>query len=378
MKQSQNAICRPKGFKAQACGCGLKKNKRLDLALVFSEVPAVSCGMFTRNTFAAAAVIVSKEHLGTAKAQAIVANSGNANCYTGEQGLEVARKTAHRCAELLGIKDTLVLVASTGIIGRPVNFSKIQKALPLLSNSLERKAGQKVSRAIMTTDTQPKEAVACFKIGRAVVTIGATAKGAGMIAPDMATMLCFITTDAAIHYAALKIALREAVENSFNLITIDGCMSTNDSVLLLANGLAGNKIITKGSGGYLQFKAALKKVCLALAKMIVEDAEGATKFITIEVSGAKHNAEAKKAALAIANSNLFKTAVYGGGTNWGRIIAAIGASGITVKSKVALSCSSFKKRRVVVKVDLACGAGKAVVYTSDLTPEYVKINAEYN
>ena len=232
----------------------------------------------------------------------------------------------------------------------------------------------------MTTDTKPKEAAVRIKIGNSAVTIGGIAKGAGMIAPDMAcaTMLCFITTDAAIEYGALKEALREAVEASFNMITIDGCMSTNDSVIILANGMAKNHVIRLADGHFIKFKIALKEICLSLSKMIVRDAEGATKFITIEVSGAQNDIQAKKAALAIANSNLFKTAVYGQGENWGRIIAAIGASRVKAKERIKLEYSSFKKKDIVVKANLGCGKAKAVVYTSDLTPGYVKINAQYN
>ncbi len=378
MKGIKNALCQAKGFEAAAMAAGLKKNNQFDLALIYTDVPAVSCGMFTKNRFAAAPVIICKEHLKAKQSQAIVVNSGNANCYTGVAGLKVAKETARVAAELLGIKNNAVLVSSTGIIGKLLDISKIAHAVPFLVKSLNTNGGQKVARAIMTTDTKPKEAVAKIKIGNSGVTIGAVAKGAGMIAPDMATMLCFITTDAAIEYAALKEALRDAVDTSFNMITIDGCMSTNDSVIILANGMAKNTVIRLADAQFLKFKTALKEICLSLAKMIVQDAEGATKFITIEVSGAGNNAEAKKAALAIANSNLFKTAVYGQGQNWGRIIAAIGASGVKAKERIKLQYSSFKKKNIVVKADLGCGVGKATVYTSDLTPEYVRINAEYN
>ena len=378
MKQAKNALCQVKGFKAAAMSCGLKKNNKLDLALIYSEIPALACGVFTKNKFIAAPVIVSKEHLKKRSAQAIVVNSGNANCYTGKEGLHIARQTTQITAELLGIENSACLVASTGIIGKLLDFSKIKNALAVLVCSLNRGAGQKVARAIMTTDTKPKELMVRLTLDGAPVALGGIAKGAGMIAPDMATMLCFITTDVKIEYQALQKALAEAVEYSFNRISIDGCMSTNDSVIILANGLAKNKMIRVGDKNFLRFLSALKEICVGLAKMIVQDAEGATKFITIEVSGAGNNAQAKKAALAIANSNLFKTAVYGENPNWGRIIAAVGASGVKVKERIKLRYSSFKKKNIVVRADLGCGVGKAIAYTADLTPEYVRINAEYN
>ena len=394
MRERKNAITLAKGFRSQAIGAGIKKSGGLDLALIYSDVPAFACGMFTKNKFAAAPVELCREHLKSKKAQAIVVNSGNANCYTGKPGMETAKNTACFSAELLGIDKKMVLVASTGIIGRRLDFSKIKKALPSLVSFLDRDSGNKTAQAIMTTDTKPKALALEFKISGKKVTIGAIAKGAGMIAPDMvytehsrsvytersrsATMLCFITTDVLIEYLALKEALRQAVEDSFNMITIDGCMSTNDSVIILANGLAENKKVCLGTRNFSKFKTALSEICLGLAKMIILDAEGAGKFITIQVSGAKDNTQAKKAALAVANSNLFKTAVYGGGTNWGRIVAAVGASGVEVREKIKIEGDSFRKKDIIVKIDLRLGRGKAVVYTSDLTPEYIRINAEYN
>ena len=378
MKVCKNAITLAKGFKSQAIAAGIKKSGGLDLALIYSEVPAFACGMFTKNKFAAAPVELCREHLKSKKAQAIAVNSGNANCSTGKPGMETAKNTARLSAELLGIDKKMVLVASTGIIGRSLDFSKIKKALPSLVSSLDRESGNKTARAIMTTDTKPKALALELEIGGKKVIIGAIAKGAGMIAPDMATMLCFITTDISIEYPALKEALKQAVEDSFNMITIDGCMSTNDSVIILANGLAENRKARLGAKDFSKFKTALSEICLGLAKMIIRDAEGATKFIAIQVSGAKGDAQAKKAALAVANSNLFKTAVYGGGANWGRIVAAVGASGVEVREKIKIEGDSFKKKDIIVKIDLRVGRGKAVVYTSDLTPEYIRINAEYN
>lgn len=373
-----NAICRPKGFKASALACGLKKNGRLDLAMIYSQVPAVSCGMFTTNKIAAHPVKICKEHLKGRLAQAIVVNSGNANCYTGEKGRAITENTAELSARLLAIPKKRVLIASTGIIGKVPNFVKIRLNIPVLVKSLNGKDGSRAAEAIMTTDTRPKEWTRRVNIAGKIVTIGAMAKGVGMIAPNMATMLAFIATDAAIEYPALKTALKEAVEGSFNMITIDGCMSTNDSVIIMANALAGNKEIKLRTGDFTKFSQALSQVCLNLARMIILDAEGATKFISIEVRGALNNQQAKQAALAVANSNLFKTAIYGENRNLGRVIAAIGASGAQIKENAGVRCSSLKNKFVKVKVDLKIASGTARVYTSDLTPEYIRINAEYN
>lgn len=379
MNGQKNAICSPIGFRASGIACGLKKSGRLDLGLIYSIAPAIAYGMFTKNKFAAAPVIVTKKHLKARKAQAVIVNSGNANCFTGPKGLAVANLTTKAIAKLLGLKDNEVLVGSTGIIGKKLDFDKIRKALGSLINSLSEKNGHKFALSIMTTDTRPKELVVRFKIEGRTVTIGGTAKGAGMIAPDMATLLTFITTDAAIEYRALKRALGCAVNDSFNNITIDGCMSTNDSVVILANGLAKNRIITVGSKSFFAFSKALKEICLGLSKMIVRDAEGATKFITIKVSGALNNKQAKKAALQIANSDLFKTALYGQNPNMGRVVAAVGASGVKVKEGLlGVIYSPLKNKNVELCVDLKVGKGSTTVYTSDLTPEYIKINAEYN
>jgi len=375
---AKNAICAPKGFVAAACASGLKKSGKLDLALVYSQVPAVACGTFTRNKFAACPVKICREHLKTGQAQAILVNSGNANCFTGKSGLEGARQTMRQTAGLLALKNNMVLVASTGVIGRQMDFKKIKRSLPALVSSLNREGGSKFARAIMTTDTKTKELQAKLNIGNNVIHIGAACKGAGMIAPDMATMLCFITTDARIQYAALNKVLKEAVESSFNMISIDGCMSTNDSVIILANGLAQNEVITLGSRNLLKFSAVLKEICLGLAKMIVQDAEGATKFITIKVSGAKDNLQARRAALQIANSNLFKTAVYGENPNFGRIVAAAGAAGVKVKDTLKINYTSLNKKNIEVKINLMVGHGYASAYTSDLTPDYIRINAGYN
>jgi glutamate N-acetyltransferase / amino-acid N-acetyltransferase len=374
-----NKAILPSGFKASAKACGLKRSGKLDLALFYSQVPAQTAAVFTTNTMAAAPVTVCREHLKKGKLfQAIIANSGNANCFTGVSGLKISRLTAEAIAGQLKIKKEAVLVGSTGLIGKPLDFPKIKAGIPDLVKSLSSAGIGLAKKAIMTTDKFPKEITVRFKLGAREVTVCAVAKGAGMIAPDMATMFAFIFTDCRISQAALSKALKLAVERSFNCISVDGCMSTNDTVAVLANGQAGNTMVEKGLA-LVKFQQALDTVCLELAKMMVKDGEGATKFIQIDVQDAASYAEAKKAGLAVANSNLFKTAVYGQNPNFGRIVAAIGASGIKVKeSRLKIKLGDLKTKTVKVKVSLGRGSQKCSVYTSDLTPEYIKINAAYN
>ena len=371
----------PKGFKAGAVASGIKKRDKLDLALIFSEAPSKTAAMFTTNNFPAAPIKMCKEHLikSRGNSQAVIVNSGNANSFTGQAGIKDAKVTAVLLAQRLSIDKKSVMVASTGIIGKRLPMDKIKMGMPLLIKDLSSTGIHKAARAIMTTDTFPKLASAEFNCGGKKVTVMGITKGAGMIAPNMATMLCFIITDAQIELGTLKAGLRAAVNNSFNCITVDGCMSTNDMVLAMANGCAANPVIRTGSASFKKFQDALSSVCLLLAKMMVIDGEGATKFIEIKVKGARNDAQAKKAALAVANSNLVKTAIYGENPNWGRIVCAIGASGIEVKEEtLKVKFGSLAKKDIFIEADLNLGNGEAVVYTSDLTPEYIKINAEYN
>jgi len=369
----------PIGFQASGISCGIKKSGKPDLALFYSNAPAKAACLFTANKIPAAPIVLNKERLKKSKSfQAIIANSGNANAFTGVNGLKDSRYTAQALAKSLGIKKEYVLVASTGIIGKKLPVEKIKNFLTPLIKNLSRHGINPAQKAIMTTDTFAKEVTAQFKLGQKTVTICGIAKGAGMIAPNMATMLCFLFTDAAITQGALKDALKLAVENSFNCITVDGCMSTNDSVMLLANGQAQNRLIEAG-GDLVLFALAMNKVCMELAKMVVRDGEGANKFIRIRVLGAKNFGQAKTFALSIANSNLFKTAIYGENPNYGRIVSAVGACGIKVKEMdLKIKVSPLAKKDVFVDVCVGKGAAQAVVYTSDLTPEYIKINAEYN
>lgn len=379
MRISNKAIL-PIGFKANGLGCGIKKSCKLDLALFYTETPSLASAKFTTNKIKSAPVQISMNYLReNNKYQAIIANSGNANAFCGVLGLKDAAEMAKETADVLSLRKEAVLVASTGIIGQRIDIDKIKKAMPQLTAGLSAGNIDRAKRAIMTTDKFTKEITVKFCIGRKTVTICGVAKGAGMIAPDMATLLVFIFTDADLTQGALDCALNTAVNNSFNCITVDGCMSTNDTVIVLANGRAGNTQIDSGRNLVL-FQKALNIVCLKLAKLIVQDGEGATKFVCIKVRGANTNIEAKKIALAIANSNLFKTAMFGSSVNiLGRIAASAGAAGVDIKEgDLRIRFTDLKTREVDISVSVGKGRSNAVIYTSDLTPEYVKINAGYS
>jgi glutamate N-acetyltransferase/amino-acid N-acetyltransferase len=378
MKKTYKAIL-PKGFQANGLACGLKKSGKPDLALIYSFLPALASARFTTNSIIAAPLVVCQEHLKSAKRfQAILVNSGNANCFTGKSGIKDAYATAGYLARELKIAKQSVLVNSTGIIGKRLDVAKIKRGIPKLVSGLSGSGIHKAETAIMTTDTFVKEVSLSLKIAGKPVHICAIAKGAGMIAPNMATMLCFILTDAVITHSALDKALALAVDKSFNCISVDGCMSTNDTVLVLANAAAGNKVISKGKE-LQKFSRGLDSICLDLAKMVVADGEGATKFIQIDVCQAKDVQEAKTIALEIANSLLFKTAVFGENPNFGRVAAAVGASGLGIKEEqLKIKLGSLKGKQVKLTVSLSRGKAKCTVYTSDLTPEYIKINAAYN
>ncbi len=379
MKTINGGITAPQGIKANGLWCGLKKSGKPDLSLIFCEKPCVSTGVFTKNSIIAAPLVVTKKKIQDSKAQAIIINSGNANCFTGKFGLAYAKKTSEVIAKLLNISANDTLVASTGIIGKPLPFQKIKKACPAIVKGLSKSKSKLAAKGILTTDLTTKEIAVELVIAGKKIKIGAMAKGSGMIAPDMATMLAFITTDAAISPAMLKTAIKIACNASFNCITVDNCMSTNDMVIIMANGLAKNQKITKQNKDFNIFCEALKFACLDLAKKIVSDGEGATKFITITVNEAKNEAQAKKAAFAIANSNLVKTAAYGSNPNWGRVAAAVGALRIgATEQKLKIKFSSFTKKDICITVDLGIGLSSTTVYTSDLSKEYVEINGKYN
>ncbi|NQS99495.1 MAG: bifunctional glutamate N-acetyltransferase/amino-acid acetyltransferase ArgJ [Candidatus Omnitrophica bacterium] len=395
MKVEKGGITAPRGFWASGIHCGIKyKNK--DLALVYSEVAAIAAGVFTRNRVQAAPVKVTIAQLKGGQAQAIIVNSGNANCCTGSKGIDDARKICSGVAQKLGINHSQVLVASTGIIGKRLPIAKINKATAHLIDGLSRQGGLAAAQAIMTTDSKSKQVAVKIKIGPTQVTIGGMAKGAGMISPDMATMLAFISMDAVISKQRLNQALKCAVDNSFNLLTVEGDMSTNDMVLALANGLAGNKTISRID--FEVFQKALNLVCLTLAKMIVKDAEGATKLVEVLVEGAKSLIQAKKVAFKVANSPLVKTAIFGEQPNWGRIAAAVGSADMNIKEKklnIYLGGTKvlgngvgtkqnqnklnriFKKDEIQIRITLGLGKFNTRAYTCDLTDKYIRINAKY-
>jgi glutamate N-acetyltransferase/amino-acid N-acetyltransferase len=388
-----------KGFQFSAVEAAVKKPGRKDLALIFSEAPTTACSVFTANAVKAAPVLLSREHLKSGATRALVVNSGNANACTGDQGMLAARETARLVAEGLGLPDEAMQVSSTGVIGVQMPMERIRTAVPGLVEGLSSGTLDDVAEAIMTTDTFPKMEARCGKAGEVSYTVAGIAKGAGMIMPNMATMLCFIITDAAVEPAFLDKAFRGSVDTSFNAITVDGDMSTNDTCLIMANGMAGNPVINAGTDEGKAFEGLLHDVLISLAKQIVKDGEGATKFVEVRVTGAKNAADAKRAALAIANSSLVKTAFFGQDANWGRIFAAVGYSGAEVdQTRLSLRFDDvfmakngvfaggdaeargtevLKKKEFTVTVDLGLGEGATTVYTSDLSHEYVSINADY-
>jgi glutamate N-acetyltransferase / amino-acid N-acetyltransferase len=388
-----------KGFKFSAVEAAIKKPGRKDLALIFSEVPAQACAVFTVSAVKAAPVLLSAERIKSGCAQALLVNSGNANACTGDMGMVVARETSHLVAEGLAIADDAVQVSSTGVIGVQMPIERIKAAVPALIEGLSSGTLDDIAQAIMTTDTFPKMEARSGQAGGISYTVAGIAKGAGMIMPNMATMLSFIISDAAVEPSFLESTFRSAVDSSFNAITVDGDMSTNDTCLIMANGMAGNPPISAGSPDAAEFERLLHDVLLSLAKQIVKDGEGATKFVEVQVTGAASNADAKRAALAISNSSLVKTAFFGQDANWGRIFAAVGYSGATVdQSRLSLSFNDvcmarggvfaggdaeahgtevLKMKEFTVCVDLGLGSGTATVYTSDLSHEYISINADY-
>ncbi len=380
MKIITGGLTAPKGFKANGIFCGIKRSGKPDLGLLVSDVKASVAGVFTKNSIKAAPLVVCLKHIKSGVGRAMIVNSGNANCYTGQVGLKAALNTTATIAALLSLKSSEVLVTSTGIIGKQLPVEKIVDAAPLLVKGLSEKGGGKFAQSIMTTDLKLKEITVETMIAGKKVTIGACAKGSGMIEPNMATMLGFITTDAAITPAMLKVALKEVTNKSFNSITVDGCMSTNDMVTIHANGLAGNKKITGKGADYQKFYDALLYVAIDLSKKIVLDGEGATKFLTIHVNGAANDIQAKKIAKTIANSALVKTAAFGSNPNWGRVGAAVGSLGIKAINEhtMKISFSPFDKKDISITVDLKLGKAKSTVYTCDFSYEYVKINGEYN
>ena len=387
------------GYKAWGIHCGIKKTDKKDLAIIYSDREASVAGVFTKNRVKAASVLLDMARVKSGKGQAIIANSGCANACTGKRGYGDARATAEIAARELGIKPDAVYVASTGVIGEFLPMPKIATGISTAAGLLSATGWEQAAEAVMTTDIYPKLAAVQEEIGGKTVTIAGIAKGSGMIHPNMATMLCFIVTDASISPPMLKKALLAATEKSFNSITVDGDTSTNDLVLCMANGAAGNKRPAAGGKDSKKFQACLDAVARLLAKQIVRDGEGATKFVEIEVRNARTPVEAKRAAVTVAGSNLVKTALFGEDANWGRIMAALGYSGVEMdeaktdiyfgKAKLVEkglaagkhaerdAMLALKQREVQIIIDLHKGKGNAAVWTCDLSCEYVKINAAY-
>jgi glutamate N-acetyltransferase/amino-acid N-acetyltransferase len=390
-------VATPKGFRAAGVPAGIKARGELDLALLVSDVPASAAAVFTTNLAQAAPVVVSRDHLvrSGGLARAVIVNSGCANACTGGDGLQVAREMAAESARLLGCPAEQVLVSSTGVIGVSLDLDRIRKALPSALSALSADQGPAAARAIMTTDPFPKEAAARVSIDGRDVLIGGMAKGSGMIEPMMATMLGFVTTDAAVDPALLQRALRGVVDETFNAITVDGECSTNDCVIVLANGQSGATVTESTLDAFVD---GLRAVCLPLSLGIVRGGEGATKLVTVHVTGAANRADARRAAKAIANSPLVKTAIHGGDPNWGRLVAVAGRAGVgfdLARASVRIgsivlfehgaphdeaapeAASYLRNKEVAVTVDLGVGAVSDTVWTCDLSAEYVRINAEY-
>lgn len=402
MEYINGGVCAPKGFKAGGIHCGIRKNKsKRDLALIVSDVKATAAAIYTLNLVKGAPLYVTKSNISDGKAQAVICNSGNANTCNAD-GIEIAEKMCSLTAKALGIDEKDVIPASTGVIGEPLNITPIENGMSELVNSLSSDGSRAAAEAIMTTDTKVKEFAVSFNIGGKECKMGGIAKGSGMIHPNMATMLVFITTDAAITPELLHKALYSDAQNSFNMISIDGDTSTNDMVAVMANGLAGNDIINEENEDFETFKKALAMITEKLCRAIAKDGEGATKLIECFVSSAKDWQTAKTVAKSVICSSLFKAAMFGADANWGRVPCAIGYSGADVDiNKIDVSYSSEKGTvevckngsrvefdedkakkillcdEIKVNVELHSGTASAVARGCDLTYEYVKINAEY-
>lgn len=399
IKKDTQGVTFAKGFTAAGVKAGIKKSGNLDVAVIYTKTQAIVAGTFTQNKVAAAPVYVSKEVVATGTAHAIVANAGCANACTGQQGLDDAHKMAQIAADELGVNADDVIVGSTGVIGVNLPMDKLEAGIKDAVANLSADGSDNAGRAIITTDTHSKSVTCEFELSGKTVRMGAIAKGSGMIRPNMATMLCYITTDIAIDQALLQKAVSGCVEKSFNMISVDGDMSTNDMVIVLANGEANNAKITEENADYQIFFDKLMMLCTELAKQIAADGEGASKFLTINVKGAKSFADAKTVGMAIANSPLVKTAFFGEDPNWGRVICAVGYSGADmVPEKTVVKFGGItifangtgatydekalahvmKQKDIVIDIELNMGQEDATVWSCDLSYEYVKINGEYH
>jgi glutamate N-acetyltransferase/amino-acid N-acetyltransferase len=405
MKDITGGVCAPKGFKAGGIWCGIKGNsKKRDLALIYSEKACTAAAMYTTNKVQAASVQLSRKHIAGGKLHALIANSGNANACTGEAGLAAARRMAELAADEFALSPSDVAVASTGVIGVPLPIAAIENSICALANSLrgDESGHSAALEAIMTTDTRKKESSVEIVIGGVPVRIGGMAKGSGLIHPNMATMLCFLTTDVAISREFLEMSLKRAVNRSFNRLTVDGDTSTNDMVLIMANSASGAAPITSVGADYEIFTAALEASCIRLARAMARDGEGATKLVTVTVSGAVNEQAAETLAKSVAGSSLVKAACFGADANWGRILCALGYSGAEFDpDRTAVRCKSaagevtvcsdggpvpfseetakavLSQEEIEILVDVGKGCGSATAFGCDLTYDYVKINGDY-
>jgi glutamate N-acetyltransferase/amino-acid N-acetyltransferase len=387
------------GILASGVAAGIKPSGKKDLALVYSPTPARSAAVFTSNQVKGAPVLVSMEHARSGAAQAILASAGCANVCTGERGLKDAREMTRTVADLLRIPPNHVLIAATGVIGVPLPMDRVRAALPKLAKALSPQGGRAAAEAIMTSDTRPKETALRVEVNGRSVTVGGIAKGVAMLEPHLATMFCFVATDAAVARGALGGVLRRAVDRSFNRITVDSDQSTSDTVAILANGLAENRPVEAGGRGLRQFTAALEALLTRLAKMLVSDGEGATKLVAVTVRGAASRRDALVAARSVANSPLVKAAINGADPNWGRIMMALGKSAARIdqdKVAIAFNEESLVERGVLregvrperireimggqefeITIDLGLGRGEDRMWTCDLSEEYVRLNGKY-
>jgi glutamate N-acetyltransferase/amino-acid N-acetyltransferase len=399
MRTVRGGVTAPLGFLAAGIHAGIKKPSIPDLALVVSARSGPIAGVFTKNRIPAAPVQLDRLHLKRGVGRAIIVNSGNANAFTGSHGLADAAAMASLVAQQLNTDPHTVFVGSTGVISQPLPMSRIRAGIPSLMARLRRSGGRQAARAILTTDLTCKEVAIQTSIGGRTVTVGGMAKGSGMIHPDMATMLAYLTTDAAIEQPALQRTLVTAVDSSFNCISVDGDTSTNDTVLCLANGMAGNPALRAGSPETARFQAMLDRVCFLLAMKVCRDGEGVTKVVELVVTGAKTVTDAKQVARTIGTSSLVKTAFFGEDANWGRIIAAIGQAGIPLNPERIGLCFNgvpvvkegkgagpaaeqrisriMRRKEYTISVDLGLGSSTARLWTTDLSFDYVKINASY-
>ncbi|MCY3740201.1 MAG: bifunctional glutamate N-acetyltransferase/amino-acid acetyltransferase ArgJ [Candidatus Poribacteria bacterium] len=399
MKQIEDGITAVSGVRAAGVHAGIKAAEAKDVALIVTDTPATAAGVFTKNSVTAAPVIVCREHLKAGQAQAVIVNSGNANACTGEVGMANARRMASTAAEQLGIDAELVLVSSTGVIGQQLPMDKIENGIRVAASALSPEGGSDAAEAIMTTDTHPKSVAIEVEIEGAPVRIGGIAKGSGMIAPNMATMLSYLTTDAKINAETLQTALNRVVDDTYNLLTVDTDRSTNDTVLILATGHADHtEIVAVDGEDYEAFCDGLLFVCTELVKMLARDGEGATKLVEVVVKRAKNRDDAEKAARAVAESPLVKTAVFANDANWGRIMMAIGKSGAEfdpyqvdvyladyqlVKNGMDASYDEdkatalFAKDPVRITIDLRAGDATVTMWTCDYSYDYIRINADY-